>query len=93
MEPNRDVRRQNKAATVVDATIYSFMTDDAAKSIKSITSPLQSESSNPTTTIQRSCSCCTLNKRKIADISKLALSIIESNEQQRTKFMKCIYNL
>ena len=37
MESNRDYKRQNKATTVVDATIYSLViTDDSVKGIISL---------------------------------------------------------
>ena len=34
---NRDMTRQSKVSSVVNATVYSFIADDATKSIKSLT--------------------------------------------------------
>ena len=88
MKTNRDVTRQNKASSVVDATLYSFIADDATKTVKSLAST-SCVTSSPNPTSHTTCTTCQGNKRKLECISNLADTILQSNNVQRSKYMKC----
>ena len=90
MNIDRDENRQNKAASVVDATLYSYITDDATHAIASLSknvtgNPISTGSNNEDST----CVGCDCKKRKLSQISNLAETILTSNNIQRNKYMKC----
>ena len=62
MENNRDYKRQNKAATVVDATIYSLITDDSVKGIISLAESQISDSESSSNQDVRCEKCCLKRK-------------------------------
>ena len=90
MERNRDFKRQNKASTVVDATIYSLFTDESAKGIQKLTEHAVPSSENDVIPpADNTCLDCRNNKRCMVQINTLAKTITSTNKIQRNKYMKC----
>ena len=87
MDTNRDIRRQNKASTVVDATIFSLITDDGVSQISKFASDaIQDNDDSEETSL---CQGCISKKRKFQSIKNLASTTSTSNELQRSKYLKC----
>ena len=88
MENNRDHRHQNKSSRVVDATIYSLITNDSAKGIQSLAESQLSDSESLSTQ-DIPCQKCSLKRKCLSKISTLAKTIKTTNEICRNKYMKC----
>ena len=89
MERNRDFRRQNKASTVVDATIYSLLTDDSAQGIVKLSQHSVETSEDDVISPSNTCQDCSSNKQCMSQINTLAKTITNTNKIQRNKYMKC----
>ena len=84
MNNNRDFKRQNKAHTFVNGTVYNMLTHDCIKGIQSLSN---TELDTPSTAV--GCASCRSKKRKLDDISCLSNTAEHTNSQSCKKLLKC----